>query len=153
PGLRVGWVTAPPAILDRLAALKADGGTSPFLQRVAALVLARGGIAEHIAEVVPELVRHRDAMVRGIRTLLPDARITVPDGGYFVWAEFPEGVDGDRLARSALDHGVVVYPGSSCFAEGPRRNTLRLSYSQAGVAEIEEGMKRLAGAYREMGGR
>ncbi|MCC7274874.1 MAG: PLP-dependent aminotransferase family protein, partial [Alphaproteobacteria bacterium] len=42
PGLRVGWVTAPPAILDRLAALKADGGTSPFLQRVAALVLARG---------------------------------------------------------------------------------------------------------------
>lgn len=150
PGFHLGWVLAHQQILARLAALKSDNGSSPLLQRIASLVLAHGGIQQHLDEVVPELVSHRDAMLRAMRTLLPEARIGQPGGGYFLWAEFPEGFDGDELARSALDHGVVVYPGSSCFAEAPRRNAIRLSYSQASVAEIEEGVKRLAGAYREM---
>ena len=151
PGLRLGWVNAPPALLATLAALKADGGSSPFLQRIVADVMAAGGVEAHLHEVLPVLRDHRDAMLRGFARMMPDIAVKVPEGGYFVWAELPPGMDGDRLAKVALGHGVAVYPGSWCFAGTPQRNALRLAYSYSDTAEIEEGMQRLAAAYREMG--
>ncbi|MBJ3777966.1 aminotransferase-like domain-containing protein [Acuticoccus mangrovi] len=149
PGMRLGWTVAPTALLPRLANFKAEGGTSPFLQRVAVEVLRHGGVEEHLSLVIPELGRHRDAMLAALAKELPEAHVTVPKGGFFLWVSF-DGVDADDVYGAGLRHGVVTYPGSICFASEPDRSHLRLSYSQASPEQIEEGIRRLAAAYRDV---
>ena len=59
---------------------------------------------------------NRDAMVAAVRRELPDATFEVPQGGYYVWLTFPDGVDGDRVARLATRRGRDRAPGSKFFA-------------------------------------
>ena len=70
-----------------------------------------------------------------------------PDGGYFLWVELPEGSDVDVLFENARERGVVFVKGTDFLIEGGR-NTLRIAYSGVTPAEIDEGVSRLAEAYR-----
>ncbi|MGE0237293.1 MAG: PLP-dependent aminotransferase family protein [Parvibaculaceae bacterium] len=147
PGLRVGWVIATAEILRRMAGQKADGGTSPFNQRIFIELLRGNQIGHHIDELTAELRRHRDAMVSALRDLIPDCRIRVPQGGYFLWVGLPPDVDADLLAGFGAQHGVKTYPGRLCFPDEPRENALRLCYSFSDPARIGEGVRRLAAAH------
>jgi 2-aminoadipate transaminase len=82
--------------------------------------------------------------------------LNVPQGGYYLWLTLPENVDGDALARAAEAAGVHIIPGTKFFAgTGPgsagervrARNHIRLSYSYATFAQIDEGIRRLARVY------
>ena len=75
--------------------------------------------------------------------------VTVPEGGYYLWLRFPDGVDGDRLATLAEAHGVQVLPASQFHATPGPRNFLRLAYSYASPSEIVEGVRRLGAAFDE----
>jgi DNA-binding transcriptional MocR family regulator len=69
-----------------------------------------------------------------------------PEGGMFVWLDLPEGIDGARLLETALAEARVAFvPGAPFFAVDPAVNSLRLSYSLPSLADIEEGVRRLAG--------
>jgi DNA-binding transcriptional MocR family regulator len=80
---------------------------------------------------------------------LPDAKFTPPDGGYFLWVDLPESVDVDALFAAAGDRGVVFVKGTDFLLEGGQ-NSLRLAYSGVTPDEIDEGVKRLAEAYRSL---
>ena len=80
---------------------------------------------------------------------MPDARFTPPDGGYFLWVDLPEDIDVDALFTAAQDRGVVFVKGTDFLLDGGR-HSLRLAYSGVGTAEIEEGVSRLADAYRSL---
>ena len=151
PGLRVGWVVASPDMIARMIQLKSDGGSCPLTQRIIVEFLAAGKLDDHIARVQATYRRNRDTMVAALRRELPDARFEVPDGGYYVWLTLPEDVNGDVLARAASDAGVTVIPGSKFFARADAshpQNHLRVAYSHATPDEIEDGIRRLATAYR-----
>ena len=151
PGLRVGWVVASPDMIARMIQLKSDGGSCPLTQRIIVEFLAAGKLDDHIARVQATYRRNRDTMVAALRRELPDARFEVPDGGYYVWLTLPEDVNGDLLARAASDAGVTVIPGSKFFARADAshpQNHLRVAYSHATPDEIEDGIRRLATAYR-----
>jgi 2-aminoadipate transaminase len=147
PGLRIGWVIAAPEILKRMAAQKADGGTSPFNQRIFMELLRGNQIAHHIDMITAELRVHRDVMVAALADLIPESSVRVPQGGYFLWVRFPPEVDTDIVAGLALQQGVKTYPGRLCFPDEPRENALRLCYSFSNPDQIREGIKRLAVAY------
>ena len=85
--------------------------------------------------------------VRPAQLELPDASFRPPEGGYFLWVDFPEGTDVARLAAAAKERGVVFVPGTDFLLEGGG-NSLRLAYSGVTVEQIEEGVGRLAEAYR-----
>jgi DNA-binding transcriptional MocR family regulator len=69
---------------------------------------------------------------------------TKPEGGMFVWVRLPEGMDGaELLARSIQTEKVAFVPGKAFYADGSNSNTLRLSFSCASEAMIEEGIQRL----------
>jgi DNA-binding transcriptional MocR family regulator len=70
---------------------------------------------------------------------------THPQGGLFVWVTLPEGIDAAALLqRSLKEAGVAFVPGGAFFHDGRGRNTLRLSYSLPGEADIDRSIARLA---------
>jgi 2-aminoadipate transaminase len=153
PGLRVGWALAAPDMIARIIQLKSDGGSCPLTQRIITEFLAAGRLPGHIDRVQTAYRQNRDAMVAALRREMPDASFEIPSGGYYIWLTLPEDVDSDRLARLAIDGGVTVLPGSKFFAnpDVPHpRNHLRIAYSHATPDEVDDGIRRLAAAYRTL---
>ena len=72
-----------------------------------------------------------------------------PEGGYFLWVELPEGTDVAALFSAAAERGVQIVKGTDFLLEGGE-NTLRLAYSGVTPEEIDEGVRRLAEAYRAL---
>ena len=155
PGLRVGWVAASPDMIARMIQLKSDGGSCPLTQRIIVEFLSGGRLESHIARVQSTYRENRDAMVAALRRELPEVRFEIPSGGYYVWLTLPDDVDGDVLARRAGDAGVTVLAGSRFFAPGDAehpKNHLRVAYSHAVPDEIDDGIRRLATAFRTLTG-
>ena len=153
PGLRVGWAIGPREVVGRMAMQKADGGSSPFAQRIVAELMRGNEMARHVDELSAEMRRHRDAMVDAFREFLPDAEVRVPQGGYFLWAALPEGTDAEAVARVALERGVEVSSGRLCYPNDVPGHHLRLAYSFVDVEAIREGVRRLGAACREYSAR
>ena len=72
-----------------------------------------------------------------------------PEGGMFLWARLPEGVDAVALLPKAVDKGVAYVPGAAFFADTPDTRSLRLSFVTASVEQINTGIAALAAAIRE----
>jgi 2-aminoadipate transaminase len=158
PGLRIGWVSGPRDLLNRMIQLKSDGGSCPLTQRIIFEFCSRGRLDSHIERVQKVYRAHRDRMVAAIRQQLPGVSLVVPQGGYYVWPTLPEPVDGDVLASRAASDGVILIPGSKFFAASggslsggkAPKNHVRLAYSHATPAEIDAGLERLGKIYRSM---
>ena len=150
PGLRLGWVIAAPDVVGRMAAMKADGGTCPFTQRILIEYCRAGRLEPDIRERVQTYRAHRDVMAQAVREHLPQARFDLPQGGYYLWLRLPDGTDSDRLATLAEAEGVQVLPASQFFAIPGPRGFVRLAYSYASPSEIVEGVRRLARAYKQL---
>jgi DNA-binding transcriptional MocR family regulator len=76
---------------------------------------------------------------------------TEPQGGMFVWLTLPPTIDADELQKIAFEKAKIIFvPGASFHPDGTGRNTLRLSYSIATHAEIDDGIKRLASVISEL---
>ena len=146
PGLRIGWLRAPAAILRPLAIAKqaADLHTSTVDQLAARTALQAGDLDLHVAALCREYRHRRDALLAGLaHALPPGSTFNRPDGGMFVWARLPEGWDAEQLLRAALEHDVAFVPGHPFFARDPDRRTLRLSFTTHRPVEIAEGLARL----------
>jgi 2-aminoadipate transaminase len=143
PGLRIGWIAAPPEMFDRLLALKQieDCGSSPLVQAALHAFIEAGGQREHLARVRDSYRRRAEAMDRAMREHFPDgARWSVPDGGLFLWVTLPESVDGDELFTAARERGVLIGRGSLFHVGGGGRHTLRLTFSSATEEQIRSGI-------------
>ena len=157
PGLRIGWVAGAPDLLARMTQLKADGGTSPLVQRIIVEWCAAGNLATHTDNVQRTYRIHRDRMVAALHRELPEVSMTVPEGGYYLWLTLPEGIDSADLAKHAADAGVIVLAGNKFYARTDRGNEIasrqhmRLAYTHCSPAQIDEGIRRIAGAMRRSG--
>ncbi len=100
-------------------------------------------------ETVKAALRERaHTLCEALRRELPEARFVEPEGGYFLWLELPRGTDVDAMFTAAAERGVQFVKGSDFVLEGGE-SSLRLAYSGVTPEEIEEGVKRLAEAYRD----
>ena len=155
PGLRVGWMVAPPELLARATMCKqfSDAHTSTFAQATAAQYLKAGRMPATLANVRKVYAERASTMGNALRKELGDAIAFVqPQGGLFVWARLTGAngalQDGAAFAKRAIDKGVAFVPGAPFFASNPDLATLRLSFATADVAKIEEGVGRLGAALR-----
>jgi 2-aminoadipate transaminase len=140
-GMRLGWLVADPAIIQRLAALKVDGGTNVFGSHVAADWLPRHQ-PEHVSKLRAIYQRRRDLMLAALERHMPEGTTwTRPDGGFFIWVTLPEAIDTGRMLAQARERGVDYLPGHTCFTDGSGRNQLRLAYSYATDEQIEPGVR------------
>ncbi len=146
PGLRVGWICAAKEVISRLVLMKqaADLHSSTANQIVTEKVASRI-FADHVAKLRQVYGARRDHMLAALAREMPaDVSWTKPEGGMFVWLTLPAGMDaGDLLAKSLKTERIAFVPGRAFFADGSNGNTLRLSFSCANEAAIDEGIKRL----------
>ncbi|MGW7068454.1 aminotransferase-like domain-containing protein [Streptomyces sp. NPDC054855] len=151
PGLRLGWLRGPAALLRACAIAKqaADLHTPTVNQLAAARYLADNDLDAHVAHVAGQYRLHRDAMLAGIGDALPEGSSWLrPEGGMFVWAKLPDGHDTAALLPEVVRHDVAYVPGAPFFAGEPDRTTLRMCFVTQSPDEIAEGLRRLGGALR-----
>tara|TARA_R110000751_G_scaffold281616_3_gene384487 strand:- start:190968 stop:192179 length:1212 start_codon:yes stop_codon:yes gene_type:complete len=145
PGLRIGWVCGPTALIRKLAMLKqsADLHTSTVNQMVMHHV-ATSSYDAQVTAIRSVYRTRRDAMLAALERYAPTAvRWKKPDGGMFIWLELPEHIDASALLSQAIREDIAFVPGGAFFPDGTGRNTLRLSFSLADEAQIELGIFKL----------
>ncbi len=150
PGLRVAWVLGPSPLIWRLTLAKqaADLHTSTLTQRLAVELLPI--VPDQIAKVTAAYGERAVALEGALDRAFGDSVVrTRPDGGMFTWLQLDGPIDAAALLPAALEAGVAYVPGSAFHAgEDEGRSTLRLSYSCATPAEIDEGIGRLVPVLR-----
>jgi 2-aminoadipate transaminase len=156
PGLRLGYLVAPPSIAPKLLQAKqaADLHSPSFNQRMVAEVLKGGFLGRHVPTIRALYKAQRDAMLAALQREMAglDVQWNSPDGGMFLWARLPAGVNAVDLLPKAVDKGVAFVPGAAFYADDADARTLRLSFVTASEAEIATGIAALAAAIREAQG-
>ena len=150
PGLRLGWIVAPPEVITKLVQLKqgADLHTSTFTQIIAYEVARDGFLDEHVKLIRRVYRERRDVMLEALaQSFPPEVTWTRPQGGLFLWVSLPTGMDAQRLFETALKENVAFVPGDSFYAPNGNadeaRRHLRLNFSAAPPEQIREGIRRL----------
>jgi DNA-binding transcriptional MocR family regulator len=150
PGLRVGWMIAPPALLARATMCKqfSDAHTSTFAQATAAQYLKAGRMPDTLNTVRRVYAERARTMGEALHKELGSAlRFTQPLGGLFFWANLTgangQETDGSALAKRAIEKGVAFVPGAPFYANNPDITAIRLSFATADVDKIKEGISRL----------
>ncbi len=149
PGIRVGYLVGPPELIATVRKLATNTYISPSMvsQSIVNQFCRSGALERSIETVKAALHERSSALVAALARELPEARFVPPQGGYFLWVELPEDADVHRIFEAAQERGVAIVKGTDFLLEGGE-NTLRLAYSGVTVAQIEEGVARLADAVR-----
>ncbi|MGB4595190.1 MAG: PLP-dependent aminotransferase family protein [Anaerolineaceae bacterium] len=146
PGLRIGWVIAPPEVIKKMVQAKqgADLQSSTFDQYVA-YELAKGDwIYDHIELIRKVYHERRDVMLEAFEEFMPAGTTwTTPKGGLFLWLRLPEGCDTIELFPIAVEEKVAYVPGQPFYPIDGPRNTMRLNFSACNPDLIREGVRRL----------
>jgi 2-aminoadipate transaminase len=153
PGLRLGWIVAPPDVIAKLAQLKqgADLHTSTFTQFVAYEVARDGFLDKHVKLIRQIYRERRDVMLQALQEFFPpEVTWTHPQGGLFLWVTLPGGLDMKAIFNSAIEQNVAFVPGDSFYANDGREGSrhMRLNFSNAAPEQIREGIRRLATAVK-----
>lgn len=146
PGLRLGWMVAPRAILSKVLLTKqgTDLCGSAFNQVVAEHYFTDTPWRETLNGFIDRYQSRRNAMLEALEEYFPkEVTWTNPEGGFFLWITLPEYIDTDQLLPVALDKGITFVPGSGCYPDG-RSNSMRLAFCYEAEDDIREGIRRLA---------
>lgn len=154
PGLRVGWLVVPSSLVPALSVAKesTDINAVTISQRIISHFIASGHLPSQLAQIRSNYALRRDAMVTALDEHMPSGcHYSIPQSGFFIWVELPEGSDAAVLLRAAAKEGVLAMPGD-CFAvqrDAYTRRSMRLNFSSNSPAIIHEGIQRLARVLRQ----
>jgi 2-aminoadipate transaminase len=153
PGIRVGYLVGPPDVIASIRTTATNTYISPNMvaQSIVAEFCHSGAIERSIETVKAALRERRDATAEALERHIPEARFVKPQGGYFLWVDLPEGSDVSALEAASQERGVVFVKGTDFLIEGGE-SSLRIAYSAVPPDQIEEGIRRVADAYRELAG-
>jgi 2-aminoadipate transaminase len=153
PGLRLGYIVAPRAIAPKLLQAKqaADLHSPTFNQRMVAEVIRDGFLERHVPGIRALYKNQRDAMLAALSREMVglDVQWNTPDGGMFLWARLPQGMDAAALLPRAVERGVAFVPGAAFYAGQGDARSLRLSFVTATTEQIATGIAALAQAIRD----
>lgn len=153
PGLRIGFVSAPKAIGEKMAVCKqtADVHTPVLTQMIASEFLNRYNIDDYIAKSCELYGKKCQIMQDCIKKYFPDCiTATQPEGGLFIWCSSSVDFDSNEVQKAAIARKVAFVPGSGLMPEaGVKTSSFRLNYSNSSEEKIDEGMKILGEVLKE----
>jgi 2-aminoadipate transaminase len=146
PGIRLGWVVAPPPVLEKINLGKqaTDLCTSTLSQLMVQAYFAEGRWRDYVDSLTEIYRGRRDTMLDALADHFPpQADWTRPSGGLFIWATLPDFIDTTDLLARALQENVAFVPGEAAFLDGRGRNAMRLNFSGSDEGAIHEGIRRI----------
>jgi 2-aminoadipate transaminase len=138
---------------ERIAMLKLENDfhSPTLIQHMAARWLAAGAHDRHVKKTLPFYRERRDALLAALERHLPgEYRVDVPTGGHHLWVILKRPVDERGLYSESARQGVTFTPGGAVTAERRSQTAMRLSFSLLDPPELDEGVRRLARAIREV---
>jgi 2-aminoadipate transaminase len=152
PGLRIGWMNGPTAIMSQFEKVKqcTDLHTNSNSQYLVYEFIKQGLLEPHIEKIKADYLYKRNVMISALEEYFPEGiKWTKPDGGLFLWMTLPEKMSASALLPKAIEQRVAYVPGGPFYALGGGENTLRVNFSTAAPEIIVEGVKRLGKLFKE----
>jgi 2-aminoadipate transaminase len=146
PGIRLGWVVAPPPVLEKINLGKqaADLCTSTLSQLMVQAYFEETRWRDYVDSLTDIYRGRRDTMLDALADHFPpQAEWTRPAGGLFIWATLPDFIDTTDLLARALRENVAFVPGEAAYLDGRGRTAMRLNFSGCGDDELREGIRRI----------
>ncbi len=156
PGMRLGWIVAPPEIMEQIVIAKqaSDLHSNYLSQRIAYEYLQQGTIETHISKIQEAYKNQCECMLNIMKETFPSSvTYTRPHGGMFVWVTLPEGCSSLDVFDAALKEQVAVLPGTPFYVDGGGKNTMRLNFSNSTDQKIITGIQRLAQVIKQQCGK
>jgi 2-aminoadipate transaminase len=146
PGIRLGWVVAPPPVLEKINLGKqaADLCTSTLSQLMVEAYFEQGRWRDYVDSLAEIYRARRDTMLDALAEFFPpEADWTCPSGGLFIWVTLPDYIDTTDLLARALREDVAFVPGEAAYLDGRGRSSMRLNFSGVHQEAIREGVRRI----------
>lgn len=157
-GLKVGFAVAPEALVPPILRFKGneDFGTSHFDQQILLRAVRSGAYEKHLEQIAQVYRNKIDAMEQAFKEHFPrEAKWERPAGGLYFWASLPPGTDcgvDSAIFKASVAADVLYVPGELCYCESTYRkrprHQMRLSFGNASIDQIREGIKRLGEVLR-----
>ncbi len=152
-GLRLGWMVAHKKIIKEFASAKQliDLHSNSLSQWIVERFIENGSLEAHLVKACNEYRTRRDIMYEALSKYAPKDLIwNKPKGGYYIWCKLPDGVSSSKLVSKAAEYKVSFVPGSPFFASGHGDEYIRLNFTYAPIKDIDEGIRRLCAAMKEL---
>jgi 2-aminoadipate transaminase len=152
PGLRIGWMNGPSAIMSQFEKVKqcTDLHTNCNSQLVVYEFVAQGLLEPHIEKIRKDYLNKRNVMIKAMEQYFPEGiQWTNPEGGLFLWLKLPGKMSASELFPKAIAQKVAYVPGGPFFSLGGGENTLRMNFSTSSPDDIVEGIKRLGKLFKD----
>ncbi len=152
PGYRVGWVATGrySKAIERLKLTTTLSASAPA-QVALAKYLQKGGYDKHLRSLRHTLLVNQIKFIEAIERYFPDGtRLTVPQGGYFLWVKLPDGVNALEVHRIALANGISIAPGPIFSAQKRFTDYIRLNYGHIWDARMEASLSTLGSIVRDL---
>jgi DNA-binding transcriptional MocR family regulator len=152
PGLRLGWIAAPPHMVKQLSLIKmrANLFSEGLLQLVLAELLANGTFDEHMVNLRTTHAALLKIAVSGLRQNFPNDELDffVPQGSLYIWCRWRRPVDMEAVLLRAQEKGASVAPGRAFFAGAADENCFRICFTASSERDLPEAIRLLAEAFR-----
>jgi 2-aminoadipate transaminase len=152
PGLRLAWMMAPIAWMDRMVVAKQsmDLCSPTYTQFMAAEYLKRGLLIKQIEKIRRIYGRKLNVMLEALQKHMPrGVNWSKPEGGLFLWVKLPKKMSANDLFPKAIKNKVAYVVGTAFHCNGKGQNTMRLNFSFSSEQQINEGIQRLAKMIKE----
>ena len=153
PGLRLGWLSAAPSIVDQMAIIKQrlDPHTQNLVQFAMASLIRDGSFDAHLVTLRAEHARRCASMLASIQRHFPPGALQFarPQGGLYLWCRVAAPVSTRALLERALAAGVAFVPGHAFYSDPSGDSELRLCFSSVLPSAMDDAISRLARAHAE----
>lgn len=153
PGLRLGYTVAPDVVSQWMTLAKqgVDLHTSTFGQALAAEYVIGGHLMDQVESIIALYAPKQKAMLDAVEAHFPsDWRYSRPDGGMFVWAEGPKGIDTIKLYKKCVERKAAFVPGQFFYTDPEEGlETMRLNFTMATEEQIHWAVEVIADTIKE----
>ncbi len=153
PGLRLGWLLAPPEIYQKCEIIKQtmDSCSPNYTQIIATEFLQRGLLQPYLSFLRDEYSKRCEMTNQALLKYMPDyVKWVVPDGGFYYWLHLPESFDATEILKKSIEKGAVFVTGKTFDPYGVKNNRIRLAFSNMQREQIEPGVRMIAEAIRNL---
>lgn len=151
PGIRIGWLAGPQAVMERLGDIKmqTDYGSSSISQKIALEWIGKGYYEKYRDRLRSVLLKRRRLVLELLDRHFSDiASWNSPKGGFYIWVKLDSRINSTRLFNECLEEKILINPGS--IYDFDENSAIRLSYAYATEEELVGGIEKLSKIIRRL---